>query len=175
MRVAPYHVAIVFPADPLQLSATRVENSRLKEVAHALASAGAEVVSAPFCDEIASEMEALLAEVDFVLVWYNPFESGRDRSRLNAMLRALASRGVGVSAHPAVIDKMGTKDVLFQTRHLAWGTDARRFDPIDVTGWWMKSDFYQSDESRAGKNRGTSPAPHQIRSGTLSKSRIFLH
>jgi hypothetical protein len=129
MRVAQYRVAIVFPTDPLQLSATRVENSRLKEVAHALASAGVEVVSAPFCDEIASEIEARLADADFVLVWYNPFELGRDRSRLNAMLSALAARGVGVSAHPDVIDKMGTKDVLFPTQYLSWGTDARRFDP----------------------------------------------
>jgi hypothetical protein len=132
MRVAPYRVAIVFPADPLLLSATRVENSRLKEVARALASAGAEVVSAPFCDEIASESEARLADVDFVLVWYNPFEFGRDRSRLNAMLSALAARGVGVSAHPQVIDKMGTKDVLYQTRHLSWGTDVRRYDSLDT-------------------------------------------
>jgi hypothetical protein len=175
MPATPYRVAILFPADPAQLSATRVEDSRMKEVARALTSAGAEVVSAPFCDEIASEMEARLADVDFVLVWYNPFEGGRDRSRLNAMLRALAARGVGVSAHPDVIDKMGTKDVLFQTRHLSWGTDARRFDPIDVTGRRMKSDFCQSDESRAGKNRGTSSTPHQIRSGAFSKSRIFLH
>jgi hypothetical protein len=132
MRVAQYRVAIVFPADPLQLSATRVEQSRLKEVARALTSAGAEVVSAPFCDEIASEIEARLVEVDFVLVWYNPFEGGRDRSRLNAMLRALAARGVGVSGHPDVIDKMGTKDVLFQTRHLSWGTDVRRYDSLDA-------------------------------------------
>jgi hypothetical protein len=132
MRTTPYRVAILFPADPAQLSATRVENSRLKEVAHALASAGAEVVSAPFCDEIASEMEARLAEVDFVLVWYDPFEFGRDRSGLNAMLSALAARGVGVSAHPQVIDKMGTKDVLYQTRHLSWGTDVRRYDSLDA-------------------------------------------
>jgi hypothetical protein len=129
MPATSYRIAILFPADPAQLSATRVENSRLKEVAHALTSAGTEVVSAPYCDEIASEIEARLADLDFVLAWYNPFESGRDRSRLNAMLRALAARGVGVSAHPDVIDKMGTKDVLFPTQYLSWGTDARRFDP----------------------------------------------
>jgi hypothetical protein len=132
MPATPFRVAILFPADPAQLSSSRVEHSRLKEVAHALTSAGAEVVSAPFCDEIAGEMEARLADVDFVLVWYNPFEGGLDRSRLNAMLRALAARGVGVSAHPDVIDKMGTKDVLFQTRHLSWGTDVRRYESLDA-------------------------------------------
>ncbi len=132
MRVPKYRVAIVFPADATQLSATRVENSRLKEVAAALASAGAEVVSAPFCDEIAGEIEARLADVDFVLVWVNPFEGGRDRSRLNAMLRALAARGIGVSAHPDAIDKMGTKDVLYQTRQMSCGTDVRRYECLDA-------------------------------------------
>jgi hypothetical protein len=135
MPATSYRVAVLFPADPAQLSATRVEASRLKKVARAPSSAEADVVSAPFCDDIASEMEARLADVNFVLVWYNPFESGRDRSRLNAMLRALAARGVGVSAHPDLIDKMGTKDVLFRNRRLSWGTDARRFDPIESIGW----------------------------------------
>ncbi len=132
MPAKNYRIAIVFPADANALAATRVEDSRLKAVAHALASAGAEVISAPYCDEIAQEIEARLAGVDFVLVWFSPFEGGRDRSRLNAMLRRLAARGVGVSAHPDLIDKMGTKDVLYQTRHLSWGTDVRRFDSLEA-------------------------------------------
>ncbi len=132
MPAANYKVGIVFPANATDNSETRIENTRLSEVARALTRAGAQVVSAPFCDEIALEIEARLAAVDFVLVWYNPFEGGRDRSRLNAMLRALAARGVGVSAHPDVIDKMGTKDVLYQTRHLSWGTDVRRYDSVDA-------------------------------------------
>jgi hypothetical protein len=124
-------VAIVFPADTKQLSATRVENTRLAAIAQALAGAGARVVSAPFCDKIASDIEARLADVDLVLVWFNPFEANRDRSQLNATLRSIASKGVRVSAHPDVIDKMGTKDVLYQTRHMSWGTDVRRYLSTD--------------------------------------------
>ncbi len=69
--------------------------------------------------------------MDLALVWYNPFEAGRDRARLNAMLRSVAAKGVKVSAHPDVIDKMGTKDVLWQTRQMPWGTDLRRYGSSD--------------------------------------------
>ncbi len=131
MTQAKYQIAIVFPADAQKLAATRVENTRLAGIAQALTSAGAEVISAPFCDEIASEIEARLIDVDLALVWYNPSESGRDRARLNAMLRSVAAKGVKVSAHPDVIDKMGTKDVLYQTRHMPWGTDLRRYSSLD--------------------------------------------
>ncbi len=127
MPQAGQRIAIVFPADAKELAATQVENTRLAGVAQALASAGAHVISAPFSDEIALEIEARVASVDLALVWYNPFEAGRDRSRLNAMLRAVAAKGVKVSAHPDAIDKMGTKDVLWQTRHMACGTDVRRY------------------------------------------------
>jgi hypothetical protein len=132
MNTAKIRVAIVFPSDAKELQATRVENSRLKEVALSLVHAGAQVVSAPYCDAVAGEIEAHLADVNVVLVWYNPFEAGRDRSQLNAMLRSLAAKGVRVSAHPDVIDKMGTKDVLYQTRHLTWGTDVRRYKSLEV-------------------------------------------
>ena len=129
---APPRIAIVFPADAQELAATRVENTRLAGIAQALTSAGAHVVSAPFNDEIASEIEARLADVNLALVWFNPFEGNRDRSRLNAMLRALAGRGVKVSAHPDVIDKLGTKDVLYHTRHMPWGSDTRRYEDVDA-------------------------------------------
>ncbi len=132
MNTATIRVAIVFPADTTALSATRLQDSRLNEVAQSLARAGAQVVSAPYCDAIAGEVEAHLTTVNVVLVWYNPFEAGRDRSQLNAMLRALAAKGIRVSAHPDVIDKMGTKDVLYQTRHLSWGTDVRRYENLDA-------------------------------------------
>jgi hypothetical protein len=120
-------IAIAFPADAKALAATLVENTRLAGVAEALSNAGADVVSAPFCDEIADAFEARLAGVDLVLVWFNPFEGRRDRSRLNAALRNAAAKGVLVSAHPDVIDVLGTKDVLYRTRHMAWGSDVKRY------------------------------------------------
>ena len=131
MTKSKHRIAIVFPAAAKELAATRVEDTRLAGIAQALRSTGVEVVSAPFHDGIAKEIEARLAEVSLVLAWYNPFEASADRSRLNAMLRSLAAKGVSVSAHPDVIDKMGTKDVLYSTRHMPWGSDTQRYASID--------------------------------------------
>jgi hypothetical protein len=58
-----------------------------------------------------------------VLVWINPIHQGRNRKQLDAMLRELAASGVWVSAHPDVILKMGTKEVLYRTRNMGWGCD----------------------------------------------------
>jgi hypothetical protein len=39
------------------------------------------------------------------------------------MLRGVSAEGVWVSAHPDIIMKMGTKEVLCRTKALGWGTD----------------------------------------------------
>ena len=111
-------VAIVFPAEAEAAARTRVEQSRLAGIADALASVGLEVVSAPFTDDIVEETKQRLADVNGVLVWFNPIEGGRDRSVLNEMLRHVGKQGAFVSAHPDVIDKMGTKELLYRTRNL---------------------------------------------------------
>jgi len=58
-----------------------------------------------------------------VLVWVNPIQNGATRVHLDALLRDIVDAGVSVSAHPDVIDRMGTKEVLFDTRSLGWGSD----------------------------------------------------
>ena len=120
-------VAIVFPADAEKGAGSLVEQSRLAGVAEALGAAGMDVVSAPYADAIARACEARLADVEGVLVWFNPIEAGRNRTQLNALLRTVAARGAVVSAHPDVIDRMGTKDVLYRTRAMGWGCDTRRY------------------------------------------------
>src|SRR5262245_2331933 len=48
----------------------------------------------------------------------------QDRLRLlDALLRKVAARGAWVSAHPDVILKLGTKEVLHRTRTMSWGCD----------------------------------------------------
>jgi hypothetical protein len=42
---------------------------------------------------------------------------------LDNLLREVAGKGVWVSAHPDVITSMGTKEVLYRTQSLGWGTD----------------------------------------------------
>jgi hypothetical protein len=120
-----HRVAIVFPADAKARLATIVEQSRFAGIVNALCAAGIEVVGAPYADEFVEETRAQLLSVDGVLVWINPIQGGRDRSVLNAMLADVASMGVFVSAHPEVIDKMGTKEVLYRTRKMSWGCDTR--------------------------------------------------
>jgi hypothetical protein len=65
------------------------------------------------------------------LVWYNPVQDGRDRSSLDPMLREIAAAGVFVSTHPDTILKIGTKEVLYQTRDIGWGTDTHLYRSLD--------------------------------------------
>jgi hypothetical protein len=67
---------------------------------------------------------------DAVLVWINPFESGLERSSLDAFLRELAGDGVLVSAHPETILRIGTKDVLLTTQTLSWSVDATAYQTL---------------------------------------------
>jgi hypothetical protein len=59
-----------------------------------------------------------------VLVWVNPIQDGANRAQLDPLLREVAGRGIWVSAHPDVILRMGTKEVLYRTRDLGWGSDS---------------------------------------------------
>jgi len=47
--------------------------------------------------------------------------SGLEDGGLDEMLRRVSKQGIHVSAHPDIIQKMGTKRVLFDTRNEAWG------------------------------------------------------
>ena len=55
------------------------------------------------------------------------FPTAEARFELDALLREIASRGIWVSTHPDVTQKMGVKEVLYTTRHLGWGTDTRLY------------------------------------------------
>ena len=125
-------VAIVFPADELQGLSTNVLQSRFKDVAKALASTGFDVIGAPYADTFIDAVRAQLLTTKAVLVWLNPIEAGRDRTILNAMLSDVANHGVLVSAHPDMIARMGTKEVLHRTRNMGWGCDTRLYDTADA-------------------------------------------
>jgi len=99
----------------------------LKLVAESLRAVGLEPELVIYNDEFVDEVREQLLGVDAALVWVNPIENGRDRTRLDAMLQGVADRGVLVSAHPRTIQKMGTKAVLFQTRHMSWGSDVHLY------------------------------------------------
>ncbi|MGD9670837.1 MAG: Cj0069 family protein [Hyphomicrobiaceae bacterium] len=127
-------VAILFPADPAHGLATDLMQSRFTGIARALDSAGMDAVGAPWADAFSADVRAQLLSADAVLVWLNPIEGGRDRTILNAMLRDVASQGVLVSAHPDVIDRMGTKEMLYRTRTMGWGCDTRFYASAEAMG-----------------------------------------
>ena len=125
--ISPYRVAIVFPADAERQQKTRLEDSRFARTAAALAEKGIAVEGAPYVAGDVEELREQLMRVDGVLVWINPIVDGRDKTELNKVLAGVAASGVFVSAHPDVIAKMGTKDVLFRTRTMGWGCDTRHY------------------------------------------------
>jgi hypothetical protein len=118
-----FKIAIVWRGDrDARRDATR-QNNRFHRVFEELAAVGITAEPAVYDDEFADEVREQLLAADGVLVWVDPIHAGLTRTRLDALLRDVASRGPWVSAHPDVILKMGVKEVLHRTKHLGWGTD----------------------------------------------------
>jgi hypothetical protein len=115
-------IGILWRGDPEARHASP-ETGRFKAVFAALADAGVAAEPVVYEDEVAEAVRAQLAALDGVLVWVNPIHEGRNRAELDALLRDIATRGVWVSAHPDVILRMGTKEVLHRTRTMGWGSD----------------------------------------------------
>ena len=80
-----------------------------------------------YSDAVADQVREQLLALDGVLVWVDPIGGGEDRTALDALLQEVSSAGVWVSAHPETIQKMGTKEVLYRTRGLGWGTDTHLY------------------------------------------------
>jgi hypothetical protein len=120
-------VALLWHGDRQARDTAILEGGRFRGVAEALRQAGVEAEPAVYADEFADEVRDQLLKVHGVLVWVNPIEQGRDRTTLDAMLRQVAGQGILVSAHPDVILKMGTKEVLFRTRDMGWGCDTHLY------------------------------------------------
>ena len=95
----------------------------LGPLSDAFAGLPAVIVPVPYSDDATDEVREQLLGLDGVLVWVNPIQDGADRARLDPLLREAAAAGVWVSAHPDVILAMGTKEILYRTRHLGWGSD----------------------------------------------------
>jgi hypothetical protein len=106
-----------------QNPSAEMERARLQPIFSALADLHVDTVPVLYSDDTVAAARDQLLQLDGVLVWVDPIAYGQDRSRLDALLREVAAEGVWVSAHPDVILKMGTKEVLVLTRDLGWGTD----------------------------------------------------
>jgi hypothetical protein len=103
------------------------DNNRWRHVFAALAALNIHAEPVVYCEEAADEVRGQLLKMDGVLVWVDPLSDGRNRQKLDALLRDVAAQGVWVSTHPDVTQKMGVKEVLHATRHLGWGTDTHLY------------------------------------------------
>jgi len=127
----PLRIAIVYPGDAEIRQNATPDNNRFAPLFQALANLGAQAEPAVYHDDFWEEVRQQLLQVDAVLVWVNPIEGGRDRTRLDALLREVATAGIFVSAHPDIILKMGTKEVLYRTRTMPWGCDTSLYTTIE--------------------------------------------
>jgi hypothetical protein len=121
-------VALLYPGDRAQRQRANLADSRFHPLAQALAAAGLRPEACVWHDDFAGEVRAQLAAVQAVLVWCNPIEGGRRRETLDALLRDTAAAGVLVSTHPDTVLRLGTKDLLLDTRDLPFGSDVHRID-----------------------------------------------
>jgi len=87
-----------------------------------------------YTDDESNEVEKTLCEnYDGVICWLDPVSTnarGEEETRadyasngggLDEMLRRVADKGLHVSTHPDIIEMIGTKKVLFDTRNEPWG------------------------------------------------------
>ncbi|WP_314949938.1 Cj0069 family protein [Bradyrhizobium cosmicum] len=125
-------VAILSRGDAAARRDATAPNSRFVGVFEALAALGIEARPAIYDESFTEEVREQLLAVDGVLVWVNPIQDGRNRAGLDALLRDVAARGVWVSAHPDVILKMGTKEVLYHTRSMGWGSDTALYQTAEA-------------------------------------------
>jgi hypothetical protein len=124
-------IAIVYPGDSEVRRQATPENNRFAAVFAEFAARGVEAQPAVYNLAQASELREQLLRVDGALVWVNPIEAGHSRAPLDAVLREVAAAGVFISTHPDVIMKLGTKDVLVDTRAMGWGSDVHRLDTLE--------------------------------------------
>ena len=125
-------VALLWRGDLETRRVATPDNNRWQRIFAALAALHIQAEPAVYCEEAAGEVRDQLLTVDGVLVWVDPLSDGRTRFQLDAMLREIASRGIWVSTHPDVTQKMGVKEVLHTTRHLGWGTDTHLYRSFDA-------------------------------------------
>jgi Domain of unknown function (DUF6815) len=123
-------IALLYPGDRAMRDRADPSESRFATLFAALATAGLRAEPAVWHDDFADEVAQQLRHAGMVLVWCNPIEGERRRDRLDALLRDIAASGVVVSAHPDTILRLGTKDVLVETRDLPFGSDVHRVDSI---------------------------------------------
>ena len=134
MSVSPdVRVGILWRAewDPTDQMESIAQSCRLHGMFSAFERLGVHAEPIVYSDDALENMRDHLLGLNGVLVWVNPIEQGLDRSQLDPVLREVAERGVWVSAHPDVILKMATKQVLVDTAEMSWSAPVHKYDTLD--------------------------------------------
>ena len=124
-------VGLLWRGDPAAPAPTPAQ-TRFRRIFEAFADREVRAEPVVYDDAVADRLGARMLELDAVLVWVDPIVRGQDRRVLDALLRDVAASGVVVSAHPDVIDAMGTKEILYRTKDLPWGTDTHLYGSLDA-------------------------------------------
>jgi hypothetical protein len=124
-------IAILYPGDYEDRTNATAESNRFADLFRAFAAKGIRAEPAVYHDNFCGEVRDQLMQVDGVLVWVNPIQGGRNRSILDSMLCEVAATGIFVSAHPDIIMKLGTKEVLYRTRDIGWGCDTHLYTSME--------------------------------------------
>jgi len=124
-------IAILYPGDSEARRTATAENNRFADLFRAFAGKGIHVEPAVYHDDFCAEVREQLMRLDGILVWMNPIQDGHNRTILDDMLREVAAAGIFVSAHPDVILKLGTKEVLYRTCTLGWGCDTHLYPSME--------------------------------------------
>jgi hypothetical protein len=124
-------LAVVLRGDAQLRALATPDSTRLAAVFTALTEVGLAAELVVYNDDWAMEVRDQLLGVDGVLVWADPVTTDGDRTVLDAVLREVAAAGVWLGAHPDIIAKMATKEVLYTTRNLGWGTDTHRYRTVE--------------------------------------------
>ena len=92
---------------------------RFGDLVNGFETVGAQAVLVAWDDDEEAAFHQALDRFDAALVWVNPLQGGGTRTRLDNALREEAHR-LFVSAHPDVVARLGTKEVLVSTASLSW-------------------------------------------------------
>jgi len=125
-------VALLWRGDREMRDASPSQGNRLYRIFDELRALGVAPEPCVFDESFIDEVRAQLKDVDGVLVFVDPLSNGKTRKELDPLLREIAARGVLVSTHPDVILRIGTKQVLYDTRKLGWGADTRLYRTVET-------------------------------------------
>lgn len=164
----PLRIVIVHPAYPendviatnrfapllLALNAHRIDDDDNDDPTPGAAGVVAE--SCVYYPENSQKVLNQLQRAHAALVFYNPIQDGiHVRSQtLDPLLRMVSSNSNGntyVSTHPETIATLGTKRVLYDTRHLSWSSD----EDIGVALYTTERQFEQEFPTRLLARSGT--------------------